>query len=96
MPGQASPLGYQSTNMELAVISTIQAGTQTLTRREAEVLYWIMQGKASKEIGSCLHISAFTVQKHTRNIYRKLGVRNKIEAIQQTRRLIAAFYTNPN
>ena len=82
--------------MEAAAISIIQAGTCSLTRREAEVLYWIMQGKASKEIGTCLHISAFTAQKHTKNIYRKLGVCNKIEAIQKTKRLIAALYCSPN
>ena len=67
-----------------------------ITSREAEILYLMSQGKSSKEIGAHLHISPQTVQRHTKNIYRKLDVHNKIEALNKTRWLIAALFGNQN
>lgn len=68
----------------------------TITRREREVLHLMGQGKSSKEIASCLHISVQTVQKHTKNAYRRLGVHNKIEALIKTKWLMASLYPNQN
>lgn len=45
-----------------------------LTPREAEVLYWITQGKSNAEAATILGISTRTVDKHVENIYAKLGV----------------------
>ncbi len=67
-----------------------------LTRREVEILHWVGQGKTVKEIATDLHISTATVHKHLKNSYRKLGVHNKIEAIQKTRGLTAALFSNQN
>lgn len=75
---------------------TMSEKTEELTRRETEILYFMSQGKTSKEIASCLSISAQTVQKHTKNIYQKLNVHNKIEALNKTRWLIASLYGNRN
>ncbi len=82
--------------MDVVAVSLIETGIKSITRREAEVLYFMSQGKAAKEIGTCLHISAATVQKHTKNIYRKLGVHNKIEALQKTKWLVTALFSNQN
>jgi DNA-binding NarL/FixJ family response regulator len=71
-------------------------GKDTITRRETEILYLVSQGKSNKEIATCLHISLQTVQKHTKNIYRKLDVHNKIEALNKTRWLIASLFNNRN
>ncbi|MFD1745728.1 response regulator [Rhizobium helianthi] len=51
-----------------------------LTAREAEVLLWIAKGKANKDIGEILGLSARTVNKHLEQIYVKLGVENRASA----------------
>ena len=57
--------------------------TNELTQRELEVLQYIAEGKADKEIGHELGISINTVKNHTTNIYRKLDVANRAEAISE-------------
>jgi DNA-binding NarL/FixJ family response regulator len=52
-----------------------------LTSREFEVLATIAKGYLHKEIAIMLDISIDTVKKHSANIYNKLQVRNKTEAI---------------
>jgi DNA-binding NarL/FixJ family response regulator len=52
-----------------------------LTEREVEILQVVAQGKSNKEVGELLHISPHTVQVHLRNIYGKLGVNSRTEAV---------------
>jgi DNA-binding CsgD family transcriptional regulator len=52
-----------------------------LTPREAEVLFWICEGKSNPEIGIILGSSARTVEKHVENILRKLGVPTRSAAV---------------
>lgn len=52
-----------------------------VTRREAEILFWIAQGKTDPEIGLLLFISPRTVHKHAENIYVKLGVETRTAAM---------------
>ncbi len=51
-----------------------------LTVREEEILQSLMAGKTNKEIAGQLNISLETVKSHTKNIYQKLKVRNRLEA----------------
>ncbi|HEV7306117.1 response regulator transcription factor [Ensifer sp.] len=51
-----------------------------LTQRESEVLLWIAKGKANRDIGEILGLSARTVTKHLEQIYVKLGVENRASA----------------
>lgn len=51
-----------------------------LTDREAEVLYWIAQGKSNRDIAQILTMSPRTVNKHLEQIYKKLGVENRTRA----------------
>lgn len=51
-----------------------------LTQRESEVLLWIAKGKANRDIGDILGLSARTVTKHLEQIYVKLGVENRASA----------------
>lgn len=53
----------------------------TLTVTEVEVISLLSEGFLYKEIASKKFVSIETVKKHVSNIYRKLGVNNKIEAI---------------
>jgi DNA-binding CsgD family transcriptional regulator len=51
-----------------------------LTPREAEILFWVSQGKTNPEICTILEMKLFTVKKHLENIYAKLGVENRTAA----------------
>jgi two-component system NarL family response regulator len=55
--------------------------SEPLTDREAEVLQLLAYGKSNKEIGAKLFISQFTVKGHLRNIFTKLNVLSRTEAI---------------
>jgi DNA-binding NarL/FixJ family response regulator len=54
---------------------------QNLTEREMEVLRATASGQPNKTIAGALAISPQTVQVHLRNIFSKLGVRNRSEAV---------------
>jgi DNA-binding CsgD family transcriptional regulator len=60
-----------------------------LTKREAEVLAWVAQGRTNSEIGSILSISARTVQKHLEHIFEKLAVETRTAAAARAWELIA-------
>lgn len=52
-----------------------------LTGREHEVLHWTSKGKGSWEIGLIVGISERTVKFHLQNIFRKLNVVNRAQAV---------------
>src|SRR4029077_16152652 len=51
-----------------------------LTPREAEVLFWISQGKSNHDIGIILGAKTGTVCKHVGHILNKLSVENRTSA----------------
>jgi DNA-binding CsgD family transcriptional regulator len=51
-----------------------------LTQRESEVLFWISNGKANRDIAEILGMSPRTVNKHLEQIFPKLGVENRTAA----------------
>jgi DNA-binding response OmpR family regulator/DNA-binding CsgD family transcriptional regulator len=51
-----------------------------LTAREAEVLFWLAQGKSNPDIASILGAGLRTVHKHVENIFRKLGLETRTAA----------------
>jgi DNA-binding CsgD family transcriptional regulator len=55
-----------------------------LTRREAEVMSWLREGKTAPEIAIILGCAVRTVEKHLANLYRKLGVTNRAAVILKT------------
>jgi LuxR family maltose regulon positive regulatory protein len=58
-----------------------------LSKRELDVLTLIASGYSNKEIASQLVISLGTVKRHTVNIYTKLDVKNRTEAVAKARDL---------
>ena len=54
---------------------------EPLTEREIEVLQLLAHGKCNKEIGAKLFISEFTVKGHLHNLFTKLNVLSRTEAI---------------
>lgn len=55
--------------------------TETLTTREQEILSYLAKGYRYKEIAETLFISVETVRTHLRNVYEKLHVRSRTEAV---------------
>jgi DNA-binding NarL/FixJ family response regulator len=60
------------------------SGTSQISSREQEVLSYLSKGLLYKEIAEQLNISTHTVRQHIHNIYRKLHVQNRTEAINKT------------
>lgn len=63
------------------------AGNDILTGRENEILACIIQGYSNKEIADKLFVSENTVKKHLNNIYSKLGVSRRTQAISKAKEL---------
>ncbi|MFL7892673.1 MAG: LuxR C-terminal-related transcriptional regulator [Anaerolineales bacterium] len=60
---------------------------EPLSEREIEVLQLIAEGLTNREIANRLYLSLNTVKVHTRNIYGKLGVNNRTQALAKGRSL---------
>jgi DNA-binding NarL/FixJ family response regulator len=58
-----------------------------LTDREREILSLIAEGATNKEIAGALFLSPHTIKEHTSSLYRKLGARNRADAVQRAQRL---------
>jgi DNA-binding NarL/FixJ family response regulator len=56
-----------------------QAGPAALTRRENDVMAYLVSGKSNKYIAIELNISSRTAEAHRARIFRKMGVRNAME-----------------
>jgi DNA-binding NarL/FixJ family response regulator len=64
-----------------------QASVEALTERELEVLRLAAKGQTNKAIGQSLDISDRTVQGHLANIYGKLNVSSRTEAVTEALKL---------
>jgi LuxR family maltose regulon positive regulatory protein len=60
---------------------------EPLSERELEVLQLMAEGLTNPEIASRLFVSLNTVKAHARNIYGKLGVHNRTQAVTKARAL---------
>ncbi len=58
-----------------------------LSERELEVLKLLASGRTNAEIARHLFVALGTIKSHTGNIYRKLGARNRAEALTRARKL---------
>jgi len=56
---------------------------EVLSDRERDILDLIAEGLLNKEIADRLNIAGGTVKQHNYNIYRKLNVNNRVEAIRK-------------
>jgi DNA-binding NarL/FixJ family response regulator len=64
-----------------------QGPSAPLSEREREVLSLLATGATNREIADSLYLSPHTVKEHTSALYRKLGARNRAEAVQRAERL---------
>jgi len=65
------------------IAHTIQKQDFGLTAREIELLEQLKSGLTYDQVAANLFISSGTVRKHIQNIYGKLQVNNKTEAVQK-------------
>jgi DNA-binding CsgD family transcriptional regulator len=56
-----------------------------LSRREMDVIYYLVRGMSEEEIAASLCISKLTVHTHVKNIYKKLGAKSRIELYRNIR-----------
>ncbi|GAB3563427.1 response regulator transcription factor [Spirosoma luteolum] len=56
-----------------------------LSRREKEIVQWLISGKTAEQIADALCITYETVKSHRKNIYLKLGINSLIELVQFSR-----------
>lgn len=61
--------------------------TVKLTKREVEILALVVEGHPSKKVAEMLFVSKRTVDFHLDNIYEKLQVNNRMQAMQRAIRL---------
>lgn len=74
----AAPLGpAEARDRELA------REVAKLTEREREILERLLEGRATKEIASALHLSVHTVKSHSQSVFRKFGARSRAELLSQ-------------
>jgi len=75
--------GPMSANIARLVINSFhRSDTSPLTRRETEILEHIAVGKSRKKIAEELFIDLETVKSHIKNIYQKLDVHSKEDALK--------------
>lgn len=75
--------GPMSAHIARMVINSFQRNEASpLTRRETEILEQIATGKSRKRIAQELFIDLETVKSHIKNIYHKLNVHSKADAIK--------------
>ena len=78
--------GPMSPNVARLVIGSFQKNKNSpLSKRETEILEQIATGKSGTKIAKELFIDAETVKSHIKNIYAKLNVNSKAEAIKTAR-----------
>ena len=84
-PGIAHKILQLVQNNELTLLKKSPAPSPNtffdLTQRESEILQLLVQGLFYKEIGARLNISSNTAKKHVINIYHKLHVNSRAQAL---------------
>ena len=70
----------RSARIELSSLDRAES-MQGLTKREIQVLGLISEGMSNEEIAKALYITQSTTKVHVRNILRKLGARNRLQAM---------------
>jgi two-component system, NarL family, response regulator LiaR len=64
------------------------AATQLdLSKRELEILNLLAQGHSNQEIAATIFVSLSTVKTHNQNIFEKLDVKRRIQAVEKAKRL---------
>lgn len=74
-------------DVPVAPINSAPVVIEPLTPQEQTIVRLIAQGLSNKEIGAELSLSTNTIKMYTSQVYRKLGVRRRTEAVARARQL---------
>lgn len=77
-----------SEHLHSAATEEDPAQRKALTEKETQIMRLIAEGLSNKEIAFRLNIAGETVKFHLKNVYRKLGVINRVQALQRLRKHI--------
>ena len=69
------------------VLDTILVARLELSKRELEILGLLAQGYSNQEIAAKLFISLSTVKTHIQNLFEKLAVKRRIQAVEKAKNL---------
>ncbi|HEY83164.1 MAG TPA: helix-turn-helix transcriptional regulator [Dehalococcoidia bacterium] len=94
-------LGSKTSDHDLLILAERQAGSLAsslmalgLSRREAEILSLVAEGKTNVEIGELVCISPRTVQTHLEKAFAKLGVHTRAAAVKRALELVQGSATH--
>lgn len=83
----AFPDDEKAQQMEVKTQSDTFDWVEPLSERELQVLHLVAEGLTNPDIADRLFLSPHTIKVHTRNIYEKLGVHNRTQAVIRARGL---------
>ena len=70
----SSPIVKNEKTLSVAFIKDF-----SITKREQEIITALLDGKSNRELAETLFVSEKTIEAHLANIYRKVGVKNRLE-----------------
>jgi NarL family two-component system response regulator LiaR len=68
--------------LDISLVSQLE-----LSKRELEILSLLAQGHSNQEIATKLFVSLSTVKTHIQNLFEKLDVKRRIQAVEKAKRL---------
>ncbi len=89
MAGNELKSGCGMTNWFGSIVKS--AVVEPLSERELEILQLIAEGLTNQEVADRLYLSLHTVKVHARNIYAKLGVKSRTQAVARGKALGILF-----
>jgi two-component system, NarL family, response regulator LiaR len=69
------------------VLDTSLVSQLELSKREMEILSLLAQGHSNQEIAAKLFVSLSTVKSHVQNVFEKLDVKRRLQAVEKAKRL---------
>lgn len=78
-----SPMSASIARRVITSFRSVPAGASSLTRRESEILEHLCNGENYRVIAEKLFVSGHTVRAHIKNIYEKLQVNSRAEAVKK-------------
>jgi DNA-binding NarL/FixJ family response regulator len=80
-----SPIGPRGDEVIVASPSTFRNPAEAvgLSERELEVLLMVARGMSNQQIATSLHLSEATIKRHLANIYPRIGVSSRGEAVRK-------------